>query len=340
LPEGQELSACGRAYAVWKTICDTVSAVWDYKYSYPWAIIGNIKAHSPTNLTTSGVWVAISQAILTDSVWDADDVEDETKRQHMLCEMASEFTASAGPLTDAEWDAIKRATNGYGDVLDLFIRNLYNQVATLAIGRDRLSVQAQAGALDNTQNCDCPQTGPSPLATDPDPETGWYLGPDISADLIKAMNLNENAWWEWLQTYTPEHDAFGLFYMIDAVPSLNDFKTADQNGSPAAITYLPDYVNADINVAAGLNHGEDMNNIWPHLQIDNDTVAALLALQRGFTAYYRHTGGVDSANDGTNPDWPIASTGAALWYTGVPGLHGEIAELRLIHNINSPSHSA
>ncbi len=213
LPVGQQASACGRAYAVWDTVVQTAQAVWDHKTDAPWSIISAIKNASPTNLTTSGVWLAISQAILTDTLWGGDDVFDTVKLQKVLCSMAVHLDAVTEKLSDDEWEAIKRAFANYGDgIVDIFIQNFYSQVLVFAIGRDRISTVAQAGALNNAQICDCPAVEPAALFEGIGLSNPWRYVFDFRASQHGWILEDSNTRWTaglglWAENQVTEHKA-------------------------------------------------------------------------------------------------------------------------------------
>jgi len=156
LPEGQQPSACGRAYAVWTTICTVVDAVWDHHLDVPLFTIGNIRAESPVNLTTSGIWQAVGQALLVDVAFDGSNVSDDSVRKSALAKLEAQFEATTNPLSNGEWDAVVQVCRGFGGWSELPIGNLYSIVAVYAIGRDRLSNVAQAGSLSNSDDCTAP----------------------------------------------------------------------------------------------------------------------------------------------------------------------------------------
>ena len=181
LPEEQQYSACGRAYAVADAIFRVVDAVWDNKYSLPWNTIHDVESDAGMNLTGSNVLLCQSQAVLADSLFDSADVSDVTQRQKFLCKLAAQFEATGDKLSAAEWDAVKAACTGFTGVTGLFINNLYLDVAVLAIGSSRLSAIAQTGAVNDAQDCECPSE-PGAIPDVPAAGLAWLYDFDFAAN--------------------------------------------------------------------------------------------------------------------------------------------------------------
>jgi len=333
LPSGQEYSACGRAYAIWKTINETVSAVWDYHTSWPWDIIGDIKSHSPVNLTTSGVWQAIAQAVIVDVVFDSGDVEDQSKLQNVLCQMSVTMEATNEKLSDAEWDAIKSAYASFGSVTDLPIRNLYSIVLAYAIGRDRLSTVGQSGALNADQDCDCVGLI-SPYETNPD-ANGWYLSAPIHTDLVW---YSDNSRQMRYAKDTPTHDVYGFVMKLDTSAE----NWVARQPKPSSGEFVP-YMSDVVTMLTGTTSDalQTLNQNLLMVQLNSQSIADSLADQLGYAGALKLVGPVDSEVI-ASPDAPEPSSSIIGWRVDADDevSRFEITELRWIHNTNSPSHSA
>jgi hypothetical protein len=334
LPSGQELSACGRAFGVWTTVNETVKAIWDHKYDVPWSIIGNIKSAAPTNLTTLGLVDAIAQAVLVDVAFGGDDVENFLKLQEVLCRIESQFEATADPLSDDEWGAIKSAYTGFGDAIDLPIANLYLVTATLAIGRERLSTMAQMGASNADQDCEC-TGGLVQGETNPD-ANGWYLSANMADDVI--LVFDQLTWAVQLTTTTLEHDVYGSFLRLEVSTSGDTVKRMKTDQTISG--YTPPNVDKEL-WSNTSDHLEALNPAIPIISTLTEAIRDSLAAQLGYIANHDGGGiGLNSTVIASPPAIAGESLGAALLSERPTKLGAglEIKELRLVHNVNSPSH--
>jgi hypothetical protein len=154
IPQGQSASACGRAWGVWSAITRTVDAVWDHKFDIPWQIIRNIEAQVPdVKIDRNCLIDALGIAIILDSVFSINDLEDPQKLALFLARLEAQFDATTGPLSDSEYDAIGSAISGS---FSLGIEGLYQKVAYCVIGRNELSAIAQLSAINDSFDCGDP----------------------------------------------------------------------------------------------------------------------------------------------------------------------------------------
>jgi hypothetical protein len=154
LPQGQSASACGRAWGVWSAITRTVDAVWDHKFDIPWQIIKNIEAQVPdVKIDHSCLIDALGIAIILDSVFSINDLEDPQKLALFLARLEAQFDATTGPLSDSEYNAIGSAISGS---FSLGIEGLYQKVAYCVLGRNELSAIAQLSAINDSFDCGDP----------------------------------------------------------------------------------------------------------------------------------------------------------------------------------------
>jgi hypothetical protein len=154
LPTGQNYSACGRAYAVWKTINDVADCIDDHYLDDPTSSVQNIRNCSPVNVSTAGVLLAMAQRLVVAVLPFDAHIDDASRRQRVLARLSAEFEASAGPLTDAEWSAVVKAYSSQWNLLSAGVFIFYQNVFQYVIGRDRLSEVAQIGALSPNQSCE------------------------------------------------------------------------------------------------------------------------------------------------------------------------------------------
>jgi hypothetical protein len=320
-PEDSTYSACGKAYAVVDAMYTIAQGVWDNKDGplyWQHAIDGSIDGLlAGVDVDNQGLLALLNGARALDDTYTEDDMFDADLRQQYLCRVSPLLSDDATGMSIEQYDQVRTAINQvYPDAV-----RVWWQDALGAIGARNLSTLAAAAATDTSRDCSCPD--PSTGATTPD-ASGWYLSAEYDVYTVTYTN-DSGAERHLLVDVTPEHDVFGAVWTHE-VSGLN-YKIMDAN------TLVPTIQDWGLDTS-GNETGYKSRVSWGP--------SALWDIVYGSGAYY-HLG--EGNLDSTTPGAPAtAGTGGNRQGIAAESVfnHGgtiTVSKLRLLHNINSPSHA-
>jgi hypothetical protein len=183
-------------------------------------------------------------------------------------------------------------------------------------------------------DCDCPAEDVSGETT-PD-GNGWYLSDDQSSAAV-YIPKDETGWNIAGVPGTPTHDVYGVFFRIasNATGIIKRSSWTSSGGDEGSLPPVDTSLSPDTS-----DHLESLGLYCAFIQLNDDAICASLAGSRGIGCYHKLTGGADSPIIGS-PEAPQPASGTlGFRLNSYDDTTLEITELRWIHNINSPSHSA
>lgn len=332
--EAGELTPCSQAWAIHQLMVDVVDRSLDGVNSVPPRtppeVFNDIaKAHPEISWGTSMLLECYLQAVQIEAAGLANETESPTVIQNILCEMAA--VAPGGPYG---WDEEMRKTER-----DTILRVVqrwfpYTQYATFAAPMQLIWVNAYRaiGAKDtakitqtayNTEevDCDCPNQLVPVEAT----ENGWYLGDEVEIVYNETGGVDYfgNKWLllhdiygVWIQqTINGDRAGMGLKRMAASnVPGIGAYDAQLWGNTSDNMQWQE---NETIHYVGRESVGDDVMGAGNYVLLSN------------------------TGSDVVGTPWYTIGTIIAAAFQA-PGMeNGESVSLRirLMHNINSPSHS-
>lgn len=324
-------SACGKAAGVVNVVYDIVEAAFSAQGELPWSRIGYVQDQVGIDLDNNWLITLLANAQIGTLAGDSwENVEDTIEKQKILAKLAAWFAADGGGVpTSAAFEEVKQI---FKNEIWPDSRWQYFDQAINALGRSDMNAVAVMGATDGTQDCADPDT--YDLGETEPGTNGWYLGADLMSEVVSGAGASAvvMAW-----RGTPVHDTYGIFYRVSGNPQDGNIKRMSQN---TCLAQVPGLFEAATVQAWGDSGDwlEQANQTYPFIQISTDAVALVVAGLRGFPAYTRQTGGVDSAVIASPEHLAGQSLVVPLWRQAEENPADFLIELRLIHNTGSPSH--
>jgi hypothetical protein len=248
-------------------------------------------------------------------------------REESICRLKNLFADDSEGIPDGEtWDLLTGSLATGNLIQDGII--VY---AWRALGRENLDTVVKLAATNLDAECACLSI--EPVATDPD-ANGWYLSAPVEATRVVADPYTRQ-----MQAWQGEsdHEVYGFYLRL---------RTSNENYVKRCAVTLVDggfdawFIDVDISITANTSdHWEALNQLYPVIQLDNQAIAESLCASMGYAYFTRSTGAVDGTVIAT-PDAPIGNKLGWRLDADDDVTLFEIEELRLIHNVNSPSHSA
>lgn len=341
-------SACGKAWAITELIFAVANAVWEQADNLDgWAWIGDIESDTGVNLDNTWLINAVVQSkqmllINTEptglvnyspSVMFSQSVR--TRMRNMLLGYVNGDTAE--PMTREQVRDFRIAWRT-SMLPDGVLSNFWGAILN-AIHPGRYRTTTQAGAIDDTRDCDTElgyeniQIGPS-YASD----GGWYLGVPI------AENVSDNT--EQVQrargTFELEQDLFGLVLRYEWVDGDKTVKPM----SYSSVGSLPYDAGAQQLWGDTSGHFEDDGPARTYIFHDDAEIVIQLVSHFGISGAIQSTAGTWSSNPASpSTHHSVAEAETLAWEirreANVAGDFGPllVSVIYPIFNVNSPSHS-
>lgn len=322
-PEDSTYSACGKAYAMVGAIYTIAEGVWDNKDGITYwasAVDGSIDSLLPgVDVSNQGLLALLNGARALDDTYTDTDMFDGDTRQRYLCMIAALLDADSYGITDLQYDQLKSTVQ---QVYPTDQVGWWQGVIT-SIGKSGLSRLAAAAATDTSQDCDCPSAAVE-VPTEPN-SAGWYLSAPYDAYVVTYVNSSAPER-HLLINLTPDHDVFGAVWTQELNDYIN-YKVMSAYGLDPALK--------DWGMDTSLNEHEYKTRVcWGP--------ASLWDSVFGSGAYYHlGTGNLSSTTPASPSAVGVAGSRQGLAAESVYNHGGTItvSQLRLLHNVNSPSHS-
>jgi len=332
LPEGSVYSACGKATHVVDMIYRVVAGFFDAANELPTQWVGTVEGYVPGyNLSNTHIANGVIEALKLNLILAEPAVTAVQVRYRVLCELSQRLNATAA-LSDDEWGVLKNAWFSQLGILDLIF-----VTAIAALGRGNLTNIAKLGVVDVDAICPC-EAFIDPAETGPD-ANGWYLSINY-ADTFTQWAESNTTWNTAISAVLPVHDTYGSFLVVQSSPNASTIKRMAMTEILTDEAALPAY---DVSVWGNTSdHLENINQNFPLISRTSIAIQTALAAQRGYAGYVDGgTTGIDS-NQVANPEGLGGEVHAARFHypnTVTYGNQFRVIEYRLIHNVNSPSHS-
>lgn len=329
---GDTYSPCGKLTGVMDALWSLAAAVWDVKDD-PYANwVGYVRSQNPgLTVDSSQVVASVGAALIVDDTYSESEVFDTGIWQQIKCQMVGQFTDELDGLSETVWIMLYQTISAvFAGAGRLAVGDWWAGISSM-LGYTGANNQALLGSQDFLSDCNCPDVGPD-SETEPDAQ-GWYMSAPLDATFFVGSSVVDC--YGVIEQVT--HDVYGFFFRIntsqeDVVKRMSCGNTG--GGLDANFTEVDQSVTADSS-----DHLETSNQAYPFIQIDDDDIGASLAAQRGYDIFTKKTGGVD----GTVISTPDAVGGQTLGIrieVDKDVTYHDLLEVRFIHNINSPSHSA
>lgn len=248
-----------------------------------------------------------------------------TLAQATVCRWVNVLPPNTLEVTTGELDEmrniVKNLTSGFAES--------YLSELMKAIGASGFSWMATEAQSLSTAYCDCPDVIPD-SPTDPD-AAGWYM----SAPL-ETTHYGSAAWQAVGWQGEADHDVYGVFFVLNTT---NEGVVKRMSCSNTANDLHLNFADVDISLTPdSSDHLESKNQLYPMIQLADADIVEDLAQSRGFTVGWMFTSGVCDPTIST-PGGPVGNVlGFRLDHEDDVSVV-TVEELRLIHNINSPSHT-
>lgn len=325
--DAPEWSACGRATAVVNAIYAVADAIFDeLDVALPWQWSGDIEDAAgigdlKDKYLIEGVFAGSSYIALAtvDPVGlptEKTDIFADATKTEIICRLSAVFAASGAAMTSAERQAIDTIFKS-----NMSLQVSFFESAWRAIGDAKLSQIAQSGAYDTEAVCDCPAGAPPFGETTPDVD-GWYLSGYYPEERLPGT-LDYAGQMSW----SSDHDVFGMVWTLTGY---------DVTGSLVRIKKM-----------AAIRCEGDAAPIWNTDTTEGNTVNECWGIDDHFGGIlgagsytYRSNSNVDFGSiEAPNFPGPI-TVGLCYQGAGDPAKgYCKVEGIRLLHNINSPSHA-
>jgi hypothetical protein len=326
-------AACGKATAVVNFAYDLLVAAWLEADELPWKWVGHLESALGQNMSDKWlVSLVLDLDLLRGLGYTLDDLNDPWVKQNMICKVVNVLNdGSPDGATQDQYEQIRSIFLNDNLVTRLVWGDVFN-----AMGWKLTNRVAMLGATDTTSECDCPDVGYL-IEYGPD-GAGWYL----SSPFAGGMQTNSRADAGSLAVCFGEElaqDAYGVAMRLQWTGFDDAFAIKSMGSS-----YAPDC--ADVTLWESNDSSEHLENVPQNTWLGFAYNSAMLTIIQALVLAQSQPWGLGYAHTFWSNNIAVPGDGAAggvvggvrTMHTLASGGSFTIAEVRWLHNTNSPSH--
>lgn len=176
--------ACGKAYAGARAVFDIVKEFFDEIDNFPWQWISHVENGAGLDLDNKWIIAGVNQALIMTGVSiNLEDFASEDDERWARCQLYAMLDNTPDGATEEQFNDFRAALKSHAG-FNPFVLNMWDYVF-FALGWKDFNEITALGALDDTQNCDCPGAGIA------DPTESW---PDYDWAHFWDFTKSEAGW--------------------------------------------------------------------------------------------------------------------------------------------------